>query len=129
MSKASDLVAVVGNIDPDAYTAGTVTSGWIDAAEFADFLAVVQAGDLGSSGTLDAKIEEATDSGGSGATAISGLAITQLTQADTDSDKQAAINVKPSDLDVAGGFTHFRLSMTTAVATSDSGGCSPHARG
>jgi hypothetical protein len=119
---ASENVAVVGNIDPDAYGASTVTSGWIAAKDFGHFLAIVQAGDLGASATVDAKLEQATSAAGAGAKDITGKAITQLTQAGTDSNKQAVINLRPEELDVDGGFTHFRLSITVAVAASDVGG-------
>jgi hypothetical protein len=119
---ASEVAAVVGVIDPDAYAASTVTTGWIAAKDFNQFLAIVKAGDLGASATLDAKLEQATSAAGAGAKDITGKAITQLTQAGTDSNKQALINVKPEELDVNGGFTHFRLSMTIGTATSDTGG-------
>ncbi|MEC9433879.1 MAG: hypothetical protein VYD87_13330 [Pseudomonadota bacterium] len=118
----SDRAAVVGSIDPDAYAASTVTTGWISAAAFNRFMAVVMAGDLGTSATLDAKLEQATNGSGSGAKDITGKAITQLTQAGTDSNKQALINLEQAALDVDGGFTHFRLSMTIGTATSDAGG-------
>lgn len=112
---------ILGAIDPDAYAAGTVTTGWISAATFQSFMAIVMAGDLGTSATLDAKIEQATDASGTGAKDLSGAAITQLTQAGTDSNKQAVISFGSGDLDLANGFDHFRLSMTVAAATSDAG--------
>lgn len=122
-AKVSELVAVVGNIDPDAYAAGTVTSGWIAAKDFQRFLAIVQAGDLGASATLDAKLEQATDAAGTGAKDVTSKAITQLTQAGTDSNKQALINLDPQkDLDRDNGFDYFRLSMTVGTAASDAGG-------
>lgn len=117
----SDRLAVVGSIDPDAYTASTVTSGWIAAANFERFMAVVMAGTLGSSATLDAKLEQASDGSGTGAKDVTGKAIAQLTQAGTDSDKQAVINLNAEELDIDNGFTHFRLSMTVGTATSDAG--------
>jgi hypothetical protein len=120
--RPSDACAVLASIDPDAYAASTVTTGWIAAKNFEQFLAIVQAGDLGASATLDAKLEQAKDSGGTSAKDITGKAITQLTQAGTDSNKQALINLRQDELDVANGFTHFRLSMTVATATSDAGG-------
>ncbi len=120
--KPSDRVAVVGNIDPDAYAAGTYTTGWIDMSKFLAIMAIVQAGTLGSSATLDAKLEQAQSSGGTGAKDITGKAITQLTQAGTDSDKQAVINLFANDLDINNGFTHARLSITVGTATSDAGG-------
>ncbi len=118
----SNRAAVVGAIDPDVTTASTVTTGWIAAANFATFMALIMAGTLGTSATFDAKLEQATDGSGSDVKDITGKAITQLTQAGTDeSDKQAVINLRADELDVANSFTHFRLSMTVAVATSDLG--------
>lgn len=120
--KPSEIAGVVGNIDPDAYAASTVTTGWIAAKDYTSFLAIVQAGDLGASATLDAKLQQASDSGGTGAKDITGKAITQLTQAGTDSNKQSLINLRPEELDIDNGFTHFRLSMTVGTAASDAGG-------
>lgn len=118
----SDRVRVMGVIDPDAIAAGTATTGWVSLADFGSVMAIVMAGTLGTSATLDAKLEQATDSSGTGAKDITGKSITQLTQAGTDSDKQAIINCRSEELDVANSFTHVRLSMTVAVATSDAGG-------
>lgn len=117
----SERAAIVGVIDPDVTTAGAVSTGWVSAKDFLNFMAIVFAGTLGSSATLDAKIEQATDSSGTGAKDITGKAITQLTQAGTDSDKQAIINVKQADLDIANSFTHLRLTVTVATASSDAG--------
>lgn len=120
--RPSDRVAVAAVIDPDAYTAGTVTSGWVPIASFEKLLAVVMAGTLGASATLDAKLEQAQDGSGTGAKDVTDKAITQMTQAGGDSDKQAVINMVGEELDVNNGFTHVRLSMTVATATSDAGG-------
>jgi hypothetical protein len=120
-AKPSEVVGVVGNIDPDAYTAAAYSTGWIAAKDFQSFVAIVQAGDLGTSATLDALLQQASDGSGTGSKAITGKAITQLTQAGTDSNKQALINLRPEELDVDNGFTHFRLTMTVGTATSDAG--------
>jgi len=117
----SDEVAVVGCIDPDAYAAGAHSTGWISMVTWQKISAIVMAGDLGSSATLDAKLEQASDSSGTGVKDITGKAITQLTQAGTDSNKQAIINCRADELDIANGFTHVRLTMTVATATSDAG--------
>lgn len=120
--KPSDRAPVLAVIDPDAYTAATYTSGWVDMSLWESLQAIVFAGTLGSSATLDAKLEQATSAAGAGAKDITGKAITQLTQAGTDSDKQAVINCQSEDLDVEGGFRYVRLSMTVGTATSDAGG-------
>lgn len=118
-SNRATLAAV---IDPDAIAASTVTSGWVSMVDFHTIQAIVLAGTLGSSATLDAKLEQATDGSGTGAKDISGKAITQLTQAGSDSDKQAIINCRADELDVTNSFTHVRLSLTVGTATSDAGG-------
>jgi hypothetical protein len=121
--KISDLVGVAATIDPDVTAAGTVTSDWVAMKDFDQVLAVVLAGTLGSSATVDAKIEQATDGSGTDAKDVTGKAITQMTQAGTDqSDTQAVIGVSAADLDVANDFTHVRLSITVGTATSDVGG-------
>lgn len=117
--RPAQRVAVVGAIDPDASAAGTYTTGWVSMATFSSLMAVVMAGTLGSSATLDAKLEQAQDGSGTGAKDIANSAITQLTQAGTDSDKQAVIQCFAEDLDLVNAFTHVRLSMTVGTATSD----------
>lgn len=115
----SEQLAVLEVIDADAYTANTYTTGWIDMSTVEAILACIAVGDLGTNATVDAKLEQATDSGGSGAKDITGKAITQLTDAGSDSNKQALINCRANELDVNNNFTHARLSVTVAVATSD----------
>lgn len=117
----SEKVAVVATIDPDAYTAAAYTSDWVNAENFQQLMATVMVGALGTSATLDFKLQQATDNSGTGAKDITGAAITQLTQAGTDDDKQAIINLNPEKLDVANGFTFVAMVMTVAVATSDCG--------
>ena len=118
----SEEFALVATVDPDVLTAATHTSDWVNMTTFQQIMAVVLAGTLGASATFDAKLEQATDSSGTGAKDVSGKSITQLTQAGTDSDKQAIINLRADELDVANDFTHVRLSITVATASSDGAG-------
>lgn len=115
----SQRLAVIGVIDPDAYAAGTYTTGWFNMAEIEKALAVIQAGDFVATGVLSAKIQQAKDSGGTGAKDVAGLAITNLTQAGTDDNKQALINVTAADLDYNSGFGYARLSVTLTTAGAD----------
>jgi len=118
----SEQAAIVATIDPDVTTASTVLSDAIDMSKFESIMAIVMAGTLGSSATLDASVTQATTAGGT-YKAISGKAITQMTQAGTDqSDDQAIINVRAEELDVDNGYRFVKLSMTVAAATSDAGG-------
>ena len=118
---AADNAAVLAVIDPDAYGASTEVSDWVDASEFHQILAIVMAGTLGASATLNAKLRQATSAAGAGAKDISGAAITQLVKA-TDDDKQAIMSLDVDALDIAGGFRYVALSMTIGTATSDAAG-------
>lgn len=123
MLAAKEIAAVVGVIDPDAYAAGSYSTGWIKADKFARYLAAVLVGDMVATSTVDAKLEQASSGSGTGVKDISGRAITQLTQAGTDDNKQAMIDLIPANhMDIAGGFFWFRLTMTVATAASDAGG-------
>lgn len=116
--KPATRAPIVGVINPASLTANTYTTAWVSMATFANVLAIIAVGAMTTNGTLDAKFEQAQDSGGTGAKDIAGKAITQLTQAGTDSNKQVELNVMSEDLDVNNSFTHVRLSVTTATAAS-----------
>lgn len=124
VSEGADIIAT---IDPDAYSANTYTSDVFDMSKYERVIAIVMAGDLGSSATLDAKLQHGAASNLSDAEDITGKAITQLTQAGTDSDKQAVIELRPDEMKGAAlsfksGTTRYaRLSMTVGVAASDCG--------
>ena len=116
-AKISEQAAVLATIDPISQGAGTVTTGWISAANHERFAALVQTGVMGASGTLDGKLQQATDSSGTGAKDITGKALTQILKAAGD-NKQAVINLRAEELDIANGFSYFRLSLTVGTAAS-----------
>lgn len=121
MKNISEELAIVGCIDPDAYTAAAYETDVIALKNGTRVIFIVQAGDLGSSATLDFKVQGATSSGGSYAD-ISGASITQLTQAGTDSDKQVILEISNQYIENLGlGYTHIKGVMTVATATSDCG--------
>lgn len=114
--KPSDHGTIVGAISPQS-TASTVTSGWIDAGAYAALRGIVITGVLGTSATVDAKFQQATDSSGTGAKDVTGSAITQIPKA-TGDNVQANINLYPEALDLANGFRYVRLSITVGTAAS-----------
>jgi hypothetical protein len=116
--KYAERCAVLATIDPVSQAAGTVTTGWVSVANFHRLVAEVQTGVMGASATLDAKIQQATDSSGTGVKDVAGRAIVQILKAAGD-NKQAFIEVSPdNDLDTNGGFGYVRLSMTVGTAAS-----------
>ena len=116
-AKGSELLSVLATIDPASQAAGAASTGWVPVANYFGFLALVQTGVLGTSATVDAKLQQALDGAGTGAKDISGKAITQIVKA-TGDNKQALINVKPEELDTVNGFGFVRLSLTVGVAAS-----------
>ena len=113
----TEAAAVIGVIDPDANSAAAYDSDEIDMSKWESIQAICMAGALGSSATLDFKLQSATASGGSFSD-ITGKAITQLTQAGSDSDKQAVINLRAEEL--TAGHRYVKAVMTVGTATSDS---------
>ena len=115
--KPSQRVGVVGFISPVSQGVGAVTSGWIDASTYHNFMAVLQSGVLGAAATVDAKLQQATDNAGTGAKDVAGKAIAQLVKA-TNDNNQVTIDLKQEDLDFNSGFKFFRLSVTVGTAAS-----------
>jgi hypothetical protein len=113
-ANATDIVSVQGLIEPVAGASAYNTS-WFDAGDAKAWEAIVTAGTVGTS--VDAKIQQATDSSGTGVKDLSGSDITQLVAAGS-----ALIQFKPADLDIAGSFTHVRLLITTVGATTVAAG-------
>lgn len=116
----TEVAAVVGVIDPDAYSANTYTTDYIAMKHFRRFMAVIAVGDMGTAATLNAKLVAYSDGSGGGSADVTGSAITALTQAGSDSNKQVVINLNTDSL-AGAGKTHFRLSVTTAVEAVDFG--------
>ena len=116
-AKASELVTVLATIDPVSQAAGSVTTGWVPATNFHNFLATIETGVMGASATVDAKIQQATDGSGTGVKDVTGKALTQIVKA-TGDNKQALINFRGEDLDNLNGFTYVRLSITVGTAAS-----------
>ncbi|HEY4723051.1 MAG TPA: hypothetical protein VII92_14455 [Anaerolineae bacterium] len=119
MIRIDQAVAIVECTDPDAYATGATTGDIIDMANFEQVMFVVMAGTLGSSATVDFQVYQSTASNMASPAVITGAAITQLTEAGTDSDKQAIVVVRQPDL--TSGYRYIRGTLTVGTATSDAG--------
>ncbi len=116
-ARLAELLSTLGTIDPVSQAAGTITTGWLSAAYHERFMATLQTGVMGAGGTIDAKLQQATDNAGTGAKDIAGKSIAQIVKASGD-NKQALINLRAEELDLANNFTFFRLSITVGTAAS-----------
>ena len=114
-------IALAAVIPPAQAAVGTVTSGWVDMRAWGSLLATLSVGVIGAGGTIDAKIEQASDATGANAKTLAGSAITQLAKAGGD-NRQVAINVRGEDLDKNGGFRFVRLSATVGGAATQIAG-------
>jgi hypothetical protein len=116
-AKLSEHLALVERLVPVSQAAATVTTGWVSMKDTKRLLALISCGVLGASATVDAKLQQATDTSGTGAKDISGKAITQLVKASNDNN-EAIINLADDELDIANGFNAVRLSLTVGTAAS-----------
>lgn len=116
----SERVAVVSVIDPADRASGTTTGDAIDMSVHDQVMFIIMVGNIVKGDTIDFKVTECATSGGT-YTPISGKAITQLTQAGTDHNKQAIINVKASELGTGMRYLKGRLYVAGVTGTGNNG--------
>jgi len=105
---------LVDDIPPQTLDNASATTAWRDAGDADWVTAFVQVG--ATDITFDAKIEQATDSSGTGAKDVTSAAVTQLTA--TDDNKYVSIDLEPAKLDIANNFNYVRLSVTAGDGTT-----------
>jgi len=103
-------------IHADSVAAGEVNSGYVALRDYNRAVVLIDVGDMGSSATFDVDIEQATDTSGTSAKAITGKSITQLTQAGGDSDDILAVEIMTDELDVDNGFDCINAEVTVGTA-------------
>jgi len=86
----NENVKTVQALDPDNYAASAHNGTAIDTRGYQDIEYTLQVGDMGTNGTIAAKVQE-SDASGSGYADITGAAITAMTQASPDQSNKAAI--------------------------------------
>lgn len=116
-SRIGEQMALLATLDPVSQGAGTITTGWVNAGKFARLWAEIKVGVMTATGTVDAKLQQATDGAGTGAKDITGKAITQLLAAGGN-NRQVEIDCRDDELDVNNGFCFVRLSLTVTTAAS-----------
>jgi hypothetical protein len=102
----SENFSIASTVDPQLLNNNSVTSDWVDMSLYrkVSFILNVGATDI----TVDAKLQEATDSSGTSAQDITGFAITQLTA--TDDNEQVVIEIDATEL--SENYTHVALVVT-----------------
>ena len=100
-------------IDPASRTS-VVNGGWIAMKGDQEIIAIINVGAIASSGTVDAKLQQANTAAGGGAKDIDDAEITQLGA--TDDNVTLLISCHAQELD--DGFRWVRLAITPATAAS-----------
>lgn len=118
--RMSEKNAVVDCIDPDAYGTGATTGDIIDMDVYRRVMFVVMVGDLGTVATADFAVYGSAASNMGTPGLITGKSITQMTEAGTDSNKQAIVEVTAEEV-AAQGYRYIRGTLTIGAATSDAG--------
>lgn len=101
---------------PGLVDGNTLATAWVSLSDSVRVVAGVLVGDTAT--TVDAKLQQATDTAGTGAKDVTGAAITQLSA--TDDNKHVTIDCEAAHLDEHNGFTCVRLLIT--VGSDGSGG-------
>ena len=94
-------------------------SAYVSLANYHRAVIVINVGDIAAGGFIDASVLQATTTAGAGSKAITGKAITRLTQAGGDGDDVVAIELQTEELDVDGRFDCIALYVLCGSAASE----------
>lgn len=108
MTTLSERMAILAAVNPADLATTAASTGWVNMKFHNRIMALVIGGAL--TGTLAAKLEQAQDDADTGLKDVTGKAITTIV--DTADNKQAVINLRADELDIANGFYFVRLTLT-----------------
>ena len=112
LSDVAAFYAVQGQ-KADNWAVGADSSAAIDTAGYHQAMIVFNAGTVGSSGTVDVKVQECDTSGGS-YTDVSGAAFTQVTASNDDATYVGRVNLN-------GTKRFLKVVLTVGTAACDAG--------
>jgi hypothetical protein len=100
----------------DSFAISTRNSAWGNMENYHRGWLVLIVGDMAGGATLDCLLREATDVLGTGAQAIAGKAITQLTQAGGDGNDIICIELQTEEMDSANNYDFIGVRCIIAGA-------------
>lgn len=107
-----------GIVYPTTRQVGAYNTAWLSMRDHQRAVFIVQVGDIGAGGTVDFMLQEATDVNGTGAQAVAGKYITQLTQAGGDGDDLVIVEIRTEEMDVNDGYDYLRGVLTVGTNTA-----------
>lgn len=115
----AEALAVVSTIDPQTVANTEKVGDYVDMSKYQKVIFVFSLGDMAAE-TIDCRVQEATDSGGTGAQALK--AATQLAaHASNNDNKQIVIEVNAANL--SDGFKFVAPRMITGAGTGGPASC------
>ena len=117
----TENVCLLYNLAPISVASGAeVFTSYVSLQNYHRAVIIIHTGVMAGTSTIDAVVHQAVDTAGSGTPKHldTSKAITQLTQAGGDSNKDVAIEVQTEELDVDGGFDCIALGYTVGAAAS-----------
>lgn len=90
-------------------------SNWLDMETYHRGFLLLNVGDMVQGATLDCALWEAQDNTGTGAQAITGKAITQLTQAGNDGDDLVGVELRTEEMTPGYKFVQVRMTIANAA--------------
>lgn len=109
----SEVVEILGIIPPSSSSTAQ-NSGYISAANHRRFVILAPVGVISATGTLDLKVQMATDSSGTGVIDFPGKVVTQVAAGTI--NKALLIEIKSDEIPET--YTHIRVVLTGATAAS-----------
>lgn len=115
----SEVLELADIAHADSVNPATLNGTFVNMENYHRAWLVVDVGDIVATGTVDVSIQQDDTGSGANAKAITGKAITQLTQAGGDSDDAVCIELRSEELDVAGGFNWIRFVIVVGTAAAE----------
>jgi len=116
MKKLYEQVGIMATIDPQLVDAAAATSDWVYMQKIDRLMFIVKLG--ATDITVDVKLQQASDSSGTGAADISGYSVTQL--AATDDNKQVIIEIDAAAV-IAASATKPYVACVVTVGDGSNG--------
>jgi hypothetical protein len=113
-SRLNERLAIVATIDPSSQAAGAASSTAVKMDIHREVMFLLQTGTLGTSATVDMKLQSSATSGGT-YTDITNKSITQLVKASNDNN-QASINIRASEMPAGQPFVKAVVTVGTAAS-------------
>ena len=115
---SADAFPALSPLFPVAQATGTVSVGWVNMANFRRISFILDVGNTGANATVNAVVNQATNSSGAGSKVLAGAAGSKAITAITATGLQAVVNVAMPDLDSNNSYTYAQLLVTVGTASA-----------